>query len=309
MQGRLALAKGHTTVGLDLLAEAAKLELELRQGYNDPPYYPHILFNVLGEARLKHERPKLAAKAFETAIEHVPNDPMALAGLVQAYAVLGERDKATEYYGRLLHVWSNADPDLRWLKETKDLGLSARAKDASPRAQREYRSIALDELGPGAWKAYPAPALKAVDSRGKTVTLEQYRGQNVVLVFYLGEECPHCIDQLRAIQERITEFSMLNTKVLAISSSTPEKNASSEALGSLGFRLLSDDRSHSNARRFHSYDDFEELELHSTNLIDRHGRVHWARTGGDPFMELSFLLTEIRRVNAMTRSTPAGAGQ
>ena len=115
------------------------------------------------------------------------------------------------------------------LKETKDLGLSARAKDASPRAQREYGSIALDELGPGAWKAYPAPALKAVDSRGKTVTLEEYRGQNVVLVFYLGEECPHCMDQLRAIQERITEFSMLNTKVLAISSSTPEKNASSEA--------------------------------------------------------------------------------
>jgi hypothetical protein len=62
-------------------------------------------------------------------------------------------------------------------------------------------------------------------------------------------------------------------------------------------RLLSDDSSHRNARRFNSYDDFEEMELHSTILIDRQGRVHWARSGGAPFMELDFLLGEIDRLN------------
>jgi hypothetical protein len=59
---------------------------------------------------------------------------------------------------------------------------------------------------------------------------------------------------------------------------------------------LSDPR-FENARRFKSFDDFEELALHSTILIDRRGRVHWARTGGDPFTDFDFLFKEIKRLN------------
>ena len=33
----------------------------------------------------------------------------------------------------------------------------------------------------------------------------------------------------------------------------------------------------------------EEIELHSTILIDRQGRVHWKRAGGDPFTDTEFL--------------------
>ena len=64
----------------------------------------------------------------------------------------------------------------------------------------------------------------------------------------------------------------------------------------LGFRLLSD-KEFANARRFQSYDDFENLELHSTILIDAQGRVHWARNGGDPFADFDFLIKEITRLN------------
>jgi hypothetical protein len=34
-----------------------------------------------------------------------------------------------------------------------------------------------------------------------------------------------------------------------------------------------------NARRFKSYDDFEELPFHATILIDKEGRVHWGQHG------------------------------
>jgi hypothetical protein len=37
------------------------------------------------------------------------------------------------------------------------------------------------------------------------------------------------------------------------------------------------------------------MELHSTILIDREGRVRWKRTGGDPFMKVDYLLAEITR--------------
>ena len=69
-------------------------------------------------------------------------------------------------------------------------------------------------------------------------------------------------------------------------------------------RLLSDG-TFENARRFKSYDDFEELPLHSTILIDKQGRVHWARQGGAPFTDFEFLLKEIKRLNALQEAEAA----
>ncbi len=47
------------------------------------------------------------------------------------------------------------------------------------------------------------------------------------------------------------------------------------------------------------YDDFEEAELHSTILIDKNGRVHWARNGGDPFSDMAFLVKQVERMGAL----------
>jgi peroxiredoxin len=86
-----------------------------------------------------------------------------------------------------------------------------------------------------------------------------------------------------------------------VSSAPPASLKESAQLGGLTLRLLSD-ADHENARRFTSYDDFEDLELHSTILIDTAGRVHWKHTGGDPFMDTAFLLDEIKRLNAAPRT-------
>ena len=80
-----------------------------------------------------------------------------------------------------------------------------------------------------------------------------------------------------------------------------KKNAEGlKEFGNLPIRLLSDNH-YDNARRFHSYDDFEEAELHSTILIDRKGRVHWARNGGDPFNDMEFLSKQVGRMNEAAR--------
>ncbi len=298
IEGLLALARGNDLEGLRLLTEAAEQELKVREKFNDPPTNPRVLYNVVGEAYLKMKTPGLAVQAFEKALDAVRNDPFALSGLAQAHFALGEKDKAAEYYGRLLFVWSDADPGLRWMESAKALGLTAEPKDVSPAPQRNYRKTNLDHLGPAAWEPYDSPELKALDAEGKTVALEEYRGKNLLLVFYLGEECPHCMKQLVAIKERISDFQLNNTQVAAISSASPDRVAASEKLSSLSIRLLSD-TNHENAKRFHSYDEFEEIELHSTILIDSRGKVHWARTGGDAFMDLDFLVGEIKRINAV----------
>jgi len=38
------------------------------------------------------------------------------------------------------------------------------------------------------------------------------------------------------------------------------------------------------------------MEIHSTILIDRKGRLHWARSGGEPFGDMDFLVKQIERM-------------
>jgi len=296
LRGCLALARGETLTGLGHLATAAARELEMREHQNDPPSYPRPIYNVLGRAYLEAKSPQLAAAAFEKTLSVVRNDGFALAGLAEAYAAAGAPEKARDAWARLQFVWSDADAGLKPLARARALGLQAKPRDSSPGTQRNYRSTTLDHLGPNLWEPYEAPALDALDSKAKRVTLDEYRGRNVLLIFYLGEECPHCLEQLTEVTKRKDELFRLDTDVLAVSSDTPEHNAKSLRIGQLPFRLLSDVKLE-NARRFKSYDDFEELALHSTILIDRRGRVRWARHGGDPFTDFDFLFKEIKRLN------------
>jgi peroxiredoxin/cytochrome c-type biogenesis protein CcmH/NrfG len=308
----IRLARGDVLGGLAALSEAAQKEEELREQLDDPPYYPRTIYNLLGREYLHRRSPALAVEAFQQALEMTPNDAFALAGLAEAHAALGEKPKAELAYARLLHVWSNADAGLQRMQRVKELGLTAEPVDDAPAKQRNYTMTSLEQLGPNVWEPYEAPLLDAVDSKGKRVKLEEYRGRNVLLIFYLGEECVHCMEQLNEVVKREGDLSKQGIDVLAISSAPPETNSRSERLGKLPFRLLSDSN-FENARRFHSYDDFEEIELHSTILIDRRGRVYWARHGGEPFMDFDFLLKEIRRMEQITAAKsvakPGVAGQ
>lgn len=305
LKALLAIANGEEINGLSILAEAARQEAELHETFDDPPFYPTLLYNTLGRAYLERKSPALAVAAFEKALEVVANDGFALSGLTEAHFALGEKEKARDNYARLLHVWSDADPGLKLMERAKALGLSAEPKDTSPAKQRNYKRTPLDRYGPGEWVAYAAPKLDAVDVEKKRVTLEEYRGKNVALIFYIGQECSHCVGQLKDLAKRAEELKAQGVEVLAASSNTPEENASA-ILKDMKARLLSD-VNFENSRRFKSYDDFEDMPLHSTILIDKQGRVHWARHGGAPFTDFDFLLKEIKRLNALQESQAAGS--
>jgi peroxiredoxin/tetratricopeptide (TPR) repeat protein len=294
LEGRLALARGDTFKGLARLADAAEKELRLRDEYDDPPGYPGIGYVTLGRAYLDAQSPSLARAAFEKALGAVPSDPFALAGLTQAQLALGARDAAEDTYARLQFVWSDAEPGLRVWTDVQKLGLTSAAKDASPGPQRNYRRERLDAFGPAIWAPNPAPALDVVDAEGRRVTLSTYRGKNVLLVFYLGGSCVHCMKQLRDIAERKDDLAGLDTVLLAVSSDTPAVNKSAQR--GFAFTLLSDPTLEM-TKRFKSHDDFENAPIHSTMLIDRDGRLHWAQHGGAPFGDVDFLIAQLKRMN------------
>jgi peroxiredoxin len=298
LKGRLEAARGDMLAAVATLTDAAEREAKLREEQNDPPFYPVVVYNLLGQTYLSSKSPTLAVTAFHKALEGSRNDGFALAGLVEAYSALRETDKARNAMSRLLAVWSDADPGLKELERARSLVSDAKPKAETPAPERNYKTVSLAEFGPNLWEPYPAPALDAVDAKGKRVTLKDFQGKNVLLIFYLGEECVHCMQQLAEVKKKVIELAGLDTEVLAVSSAAREKNAAALKTADLPFPLLSD-TNFENARRFKSYDDFENLELHSTILIDKRGRVHWARTGGDPFTDIAFLLKEIGRMNAM----------
>lgn len=298
-EGLLRAAEGDTLEGTRFLLQAAAAEEHKRSDNsyrNDPPPYPWPAYRVLGDVYLDRGEHRLAIDAYARALKAEPNDAFTLSGLARAHAALGEHDAAARYAGRLAYVWSSADPGLKWREQVEKLGLAAKPEADTPAPERQYRLDLLASLGPLDWQPFTAPELNCVDSEGKQVRLEDFRGKNVLLVFYLSEECVHCVEQLIAINKRASDWSDVNAVVLAVSSTPHEENRESQKLGSLSIRLLSDS-DHANARRFTSYDDFENMELHSTILIDTRGRVHWKHTGGDPFTDTDFLLREAKRMN------------
>ncbi len=307
-----AFAEGKDLDGFALLANAARKEHSLRRYDKDPPLYPRGLYVLLGEKHLEHSSPQLARECFLLTLEVSQNDGFALSGLARAEFARGDKEAARDAMSRLLHVWSGASPSLRWMADAKSLKLDAVPRDDSPRPQRPYESQDFATFGPDSWQPFPMPALDPLDSSGATLKSDTHNGRNLVIVFYLGEECPHCMDQLKKVKARYSDFQAADTDVLAISGDTVAQITESLQMGDLPFRILSDP-DHRNARRFRSYDDFEEIELHSTFLIDRTGRVHWSRIGGEPFDDLDFLLDELKRLNELspvaTASTPVSTEQ
>jgi peroxiredoxin len=303
LRGSLALLKGNAIDGLTLLTQAAPKELEQRSYYDDPPFYPTLMWSKIGYAYLAQSSPKLAIDAFTRALTAVPNDPFALSGLVRAHHAVGDIKAATDALGRLEFVWSDAE-DVRWLREARATGIKAPPLDPSPAKQRSYAKTTLSQYGPAVWAPFAAPALDVTDSTGKRLALDQFRGKNVILVFYLGVGCPHCVKQLKDLSERASEYERLDAEIVAVSQDQPETNARSQEMTPLKMKVASDDN-FANARRFKSYDDFEEMGIHSTILIDKQGRVYWAKHGGSPFDDFKFLSEQLRRMNEKSAMGPA----
>ena len=58
----------------------------------------------------------------------------------------------------------------------------------------------LDTLGPFRWSPSPATQWELTDGQGKKHTLADYTGRPVIVIFYLGKGCAHCIEQLGAVR-------------------------------------------------------------------------------------------------------------
>ncbi|MCA9213719.1 MAG: redoxin domain-containing protein [Planctomycetales bacterium] len=211
---------------------------------------------------------------------------------------------------KLKAVWSDADQTNRRLQLALATGITANTELGAAITERNYQSEVLDRKDHSLWTIQMGPPFLAFNSPSGLVELDDFAAgegweegrsgfetaskRNVVLIFYLGGEWLHCMEQARAANEEAKELQELDTVVVAVTKNDCETVKAYET--DFDVTLLSDP-DFSAFRAFRSFDDFEEIELHSAILIDKRGRIHWSQNGGEPFMYFDFLKAEMEKLN------------
>src|SRR5262249_34510235 len=62
----------------------------------------------------------------------------------------------------------------------------------------------------------PAPDFTVRDMQDHVFSLTNYKGKNIVLVFYIGDTCEPCFQQLGELQRHLVEIRALDAEVIAI---------------------------------------------------------------------------------------------
>ncbi|WP_152050940.1 redoxin domain-containing protein [Tautonia marina] len=252
------------------------------------------------------------AKA-KQAVDRARNEVAPLAAQVEILAAAGQVDEARAAYLSLREIAREADPDLPVFQRINAQLTTWKEQDGwqppalEPRTDLAAASrIDLDTVGPLTWSPFPAEPLEGVDTDGITHRLEDYRGQNVLLIFYLGGDCAHCMEQLIAFSKDIDRIRDTGTVVLAVSTDDLERTTALKTNGEVEFTMpLLSDPDLAAFRRYGAFDDFEDMPLHGTFLIDAQGNLRYQDISWQPFLDVDFVVSELSRINRLLGRIPA----
>ncbi len=184
MRGYQALAAGDRSLAHQLLTEAGEV---------DPIWLAWVQL-PLGD------RDAVLQAAQEYVQDH-ENEVQPLAMLTWLLLEADEPEPARDAFARLRAISGSIDmqsPVFARLAERSDvLGIDGDWRIAAEPASDLGQRPDLDSLGPFRWGPAAAPLWQLVDADQKTVSLKQFQGQPVLVIFYLGHGCLHCAEQLQ----------------------------------------------------------------------------------------------------------------
>ncbi len=161
----------------------------------------------------------------------------------------------------------------------------------------------LIELGPSTWEPPSAAGFDLERGLGGSRSYEDYRGKPLLVVFFLGFGCVHCIAQLGDLDPMANRFSEAGIEVITIGTDTAQQVRASHQMAiengidPLHFDVLCDPAGES-FKAWRAWDQFKDEALHGTYLVDPQGRIIWQDVSAQPFMETEFLLEECKRLLA-----------
>ncbi len=86
-----------------------------------------------------------------------------------------------------------------------------------------------------------APAFSMPTDGGRTVSLKDLKGQNVVLYFYPKDNTPGCTKEACAFRDLMPDFSGIDAAIIGVSKDSVKKHDNFKAKFELPFTLASDE--------------------------------------------------------------------
>ena len=248
-----------------------------------------------------------AIKATATFMKSRPNQTRSLAAKVEILWLAGKKDEAAAAFKLLQKsssqvqlgapVYDRLAPIAQELKLPTDWTVAT--ETATETAADTGKRPELDVLGPFRWQPMSAPAWSLKDHKNKSCSLKQFRGKPVIVIFYLGHGCLHCAEQLAEFAPMAEKFKQAGIEMIAISTDPIDdlKQSIENYKGTMPFPLVSNAKLDI-FKAYRAFDDFEDIPLHGTFLIDGSGHVRWQDISYDPFMDPQFVLDESKRLLA-----------
>jgi peroxiredoxin len=123
----------------------------------------------------------------------------------------------------------------------------------------------------------PAPDFTLPATPDQRVSLSEFRGQAVVLVFYPADWSPVCGDQLGVYNELMSEFHRLHAELIGISVDGSWCHAAFRETRHLHMTLLSDFEPKGEvARRYGVYRAADGTSERALFVIDAEGIIRWS---------------------------------
>ncbi len=125
-----------------------------------------------------------------------------------------------------------------------------------------------------------APAFTLVSDEKKEVSLNDYQGKNLVLLFFPMAFTSVCTDELCAMRDGIADYNAMNADILAISVDSPFTLSKFKEDQRLNFPLLSDFNKEVSTAYDSLYENFvfglKGVSKRSAFVIDKAGKIQYA---------------------------------
>jgi peroxiredoxin len=220
---------------------------------------------ALARAHLSARNFGLAESVAREAVAKNADQLPPLAAQVEILHAVGKTKEAQDAYRKLVPLARNADPNLPVMQRLAAITTAGeRNGPARPDVPTGHRRRHDPSQGP----EHPRPldlgtlcrrGFTVTDTKGKPWSLADHKGRNVVLLFFLGGKCAHCMQQLQVFGKEFEALKALNTDLVALSTDDLEATKALEANADgikFAMPLLPDPKLHV-FKSYHAFDDFE----------------------------------------------------
>ncbi len=249
-----------------------------------------------------------SVESLKAAVQSADAQVMPLAVQVDLLRRMNKLDDAKAAFAKLRDIAAHADLDSPLLARlapfAKEQGWPDNWRNPVPPRTDVGERPTLDAIGPFRWSPSPAIDWSLPAPGEKTLSLSEYRGKSVVVIFYLGAGCLHCVEQLQKFAPRVNDFQQAGISIVGLSTedlpslTTAVTNFSKDTPFPIP---LAADPELKTFKAYRAFDDFEKKPLHGTFLIDGAGFVRWQDISFEPFQDVDFVLHESKRLLSITR--------